>query len=151
MNALTMIIIITLFILLSSGTNLKAFAVEPGEILSNPKLEARARSITKGLRCIVCQNQSIDDSNASVARDMRLLVRERLIAGDNNKQVVDYIVERYGDYVLLRPPFQTNTLALWIGPPFLALIILFIIIRFLITQRNQSKSSSDHLTFSDSE
>ena len=74
MNALTMIKIITLFILLSSGTNLKAFAVEPGEILSNPKLEARARSITKGLRCIVCQNQSIDDSNASVARDMRLLV-----------------------------------------------------------------------------
>ena len=151
MNVLTLIKVITLSVLLSWSTTSVAVAVEPEEILSNPNLEARARSITRGLRCIVCQNQSIDDSTARVARDMRLLVRERLIAGDNNKQVVDYIVERYGDYVLLRPPFQKNTLALWIGRPFLALIILFIIIRFFIIQRNQSKSNSDLLTFSDGE
>ena len=98
-------------------------AVEPDEVLDDPALEARAREISKELRCVVCQNQSIDDSHADIARDMRLVVRERLVAGDSDAQVVDFMVARYGDYVLLRPPFQTNTLALWIGPPLLAIVI----------------------------
>ena len=91
-------------------------AVEPDEILRNPALEARARDLGSSLRCLVCQNQSIDDSDAPLARDLRLLVRERLVAGDNDAQVVDYIVARYGDFVLLRPPFKPATVALWIGP-----------------------------------
>jgi len=94
----------------------QAFAVEPREVLSDPVLEARARVISKGLRCVVCQNQSIDDSNADLAHDMRVLVRERLTAGDSNQQVVDYMVSRYGDFVLLDPPFKAATYALWFGP-----------------------------------
>lgn len=97
-----------------------AVAVEPDEMLADPALEERAREISKDLRCVVCQNQSIDDSNADIARDLRLLVRERLVAGDTDEQVVAYIVARYGDYVLLDPPFQVNTLALWLGPPIIS-------------------------------
>ncbi|WP_297002330.1 cytochrome c-type biogenesis protein, partial [Thalassospira sp. UBA848] len=81
-----------------------ALAVNPDEMLSNPVLEERAREISKELRCLVCQNQSIDDSDAELARDLRVLVRERLVAGDDNQEVIDYIVARYGDYVLLNPP-----------------------------------------------
>jgi len=95
---------------------LPALAVEPDEILNDPKLEARARDISAGLRCLVCQNQSIDDSNAPLARDLRILVRERLKAGDSNEEVVDFVSERYGDYVLLRPPFNLGTLLLWLAP-----------------------------------
>jgi len=79
-------------------------------------LEGRAREISKGLRCLVCQNQSIDDSDAELAEDLRVLVRERLVAGDSNDQVLDYVVARYGDFVLLNPPFKTSTLVLWLGP-----------------------------------
>ncbi|MGD9869401.1 MAG: cytochrome c-type biogenesis protein CcmH [Hyphomicrobiales bacterium] len=93
-----------------------AFAVQPDEILSDPKLEQRARNLSAGLRCLVCQNQSIDDSDAPLARDLRLLVRERLKAGDNDGQVIDYIVARYGEFVLLKPRFGTHTLLLWLGP-----------------------------------
>lgn len=93
-----------------------AFAVEPSEMLSDPVLEQRAREISTQLRCVVCQNQTIDDSNAPLASDMRQLVRERLLAGDSNEEVIDYIVDRYGNFVLLRPPVQANTLALWIAP-----------------------------------
>lgn len=93
-----------------------AFAVEPGEMLPDPVLEQRAQDISKHLRCVVCQNQTIDDSDAPLAHDMRLLVRERLLAGDTDKQVKDYLVARYGNFVLLRPPFQANTWALWIAP-----------------------------------
>jgi cytochrome c-type biogenesis protein CcmH len=91
-------------------------AMEPGEVLADPALEARAREISKELRCLVCQNQSIDDSNAELAHDLRLLVRERVAAGDSNREVVDYVVSRYGDFVLLRPPFKASTYALWLGP-----------------------------------
>ncbi|HVO13710.1 MAG TPA: cytochrome c-type biogenesis protein [Alphaproteobacteria bacterium] len=91
-------------------------AVEPGEMLKDPALEARARAITKSLRCLVCQNQSIDDSNADLARDLRLLVRQRLSAGDSDREVVDYVVSRYGDFVLLKPPLNAETLLLWFGP-----------------------------------
>jgi cytochrome c-type biogenesis protein CcmH len=93
-----------------------AFAVLPGEQLSDPRLEARARAIGAELRCLVCQNQSIDDSDASLAGDLRIILRERLLAGDSDKQAIDYIVRRYGDYVLLNPPFKIETLLLWLGP-----------------------------------
>lgn len=93
-----------------------ALAVEPSEVLDDPALETRARDVGRGLRCVVCQNQSIDDSNAELARDMRVLVRKRILNGDSNQQVTDYMVDRYGDYVLLDPPFKTRTLVLWLGP-----------------------------------
>lgn len=99
--------------LLASGP---ALAVNPSEVLDDPELEARAREVGKDLRCLVCQNQSIDDSDAELAQDMRVLVRERIVAGDSNIEVIDYIVSRYGDYVLLNPPFKAKTLALWVGP-----------------------------------
>ena len=93
-----------------------ALAVEPDEVLSDPVLEARARALSKELRCVVCQNQDIDSSNAGVARDLRLLVRERLIAGDSDAEVIEFIRARYGDFVLLKPPFNPRTYALWIAP-----------------------------------
>jgi cytochrome c-type biogenesis protein CcmH len=99
-----------------------AFAVDPGEKLADPALEARARAISQELRCLVCQNQSIDDSNADLARDLRRIVRERLVAGDSDAQVVDFIVARYGEFVLLRPRFEAATWLLWLGP-LLALLI----------------------------
>jgi cytochrome c-type biogenesis protein CcmH len=101
---------------------LPSLAVEPSEMLKDPALEARARDIGRGLRCVVCQNQSIDDSNAEVAHDMRRAVRERLLAGDSDDKVYAYMVARYGDYVLLQPPFKSSTLVLWLGAPLLLLL-----------------------------
>lgn len=95
---------------------LPALAVQPDEMLSDPALEARARTLSAELRCLVCQNQSIDDSNAPLARDLRLLVRERLKANDSDQAVLDYVVARYGDFVLLKPPVNTSTLVLWLTP-----------------------------------
>ena len=102
-----------------------AAAVDPGEMLADPALEARAREISRDLRCLVCQNQSIDDSDAQLAKDLRLLVRERLKAGGSDRQVIDYVVSRYGDFVLLRPPFKPATVVLWLGPA--AIIVLGIV------------------------
>ena len=99
-----------------------ARAVTPDEQLRDPKLEARARSLSQELRCLVCQNQSIDDSAAPLAHDLRVILRERIAAGDTDKQAVGYLVRRYGDFVLLRPPFQADTWALWLGP--LAVLLL---------------------------
>ena len=93
-----------------------AFAVQPDEVLRNPQLETRARALSRELRCMVCQNQSIDDSDAPLARDLRILVRERLVAGDSDAQVVDFLVNRYGEFVLLRPRFQWQTALLWLTP-----------------------------------
>jgi len=104
---------ILLFVLALCGP---ALAVQPDEMLKDPALEARARALSRDLRCMVCQNQSIDDSDAPLARDLRLLVRERLTAGDSDRQVVDFLVARYGDFVLLKPPFTSHTLALWLTP-----------------------------------
>ena len=98
------------------GLAAPARAVEPGEILPDAALESRARHISAELRCLVCQNQSIDDSNAPLAKDLRLLVRERLQAGDSDRGVMDFIVARYGDFVLLKPPFNSRTLLLWLAP-----------------------------------
>jgi cytochrome c-type biogenesis protein CcmH len=103
-----------LFVLATLGG---AIAVEPGERLADPALEARARVLSKGLRCLVCQNESIDDSNATLAHDLRVLLRERLSAGDSDEQVRQFLVSRYGDFVLLRPPIEPATYLLWFGPP----------------------------------
>jgi cytochrome c-type biogenesis protein CcmH len=96
---------------------LPALAVNPDEMLADPALEARARAISAGLRCLVCQNESIDDSDADLAHEIRVLVRERLKAGDTDQQVVQYLVDRYGEFVLLKPVFAWHTLVLWIAAP----------------------------------
>lgn len=96
-----------------------AYAVQPDEIMSDPAKEARARDLSRELRCMVCQNQSIDDSDAPLARDLRLLVRERIAAGDSNSQVLDFLVVRYGEFVLLKPRFEPQTLLLWLLAPLL--------------------------------
>ncbi|MEM7693217.1 MAG: cytochrome c-type biogenesis protein [Pseudomonadota bacterium] len=108
-----------------------AAAVEPDEMLDDPLLETRAREISAEIRCVVCQNQSIDRSNAEMARDMRIIVRERLSAGDTNEEVLDYLVARYGDFVRFRPPFKASTVALWLTPFVLALIALLVGASFL--------------------
>ena len=113
-----------LLIILVAFLPIMAQAVEPDEMLDNPALELRAREISKQLRCVVCQNQDIDSSNAGVARDLRLLVRERLELGETNDEIMDYVHARYGDYVLLKPPFKPSTFALWLAPPLLALLAL---------------------------
>ena len=105
--------IVGLFLALCAGPVL---AVDPQEQLKDPALEARAREISAGLRCLVCQNQSIDDSDAPLAKDLRLLVRQQLQKGENNQQVIDYIVARYGEFVLLKPRLHLNTLFLWFAP-----------------------------------
>ncbi len=99
-----------------------ALAVQPGEMLDDPVQEARARDISEGLRCLVCRNESIDESNADLARDLRLLVRERILAGDSDEEVVDFIVDRYGEYVLLNPPATGANVLLWIAGPVMLLI-----------------------------
>ncbi|GGF53346.1 cytochrome c-type biogenesis protein CcmH [Azorhizobium oxalatiphilum] len=108
-----------LLLLVSVGP---AFAVQPDEVLSNPALEARARTLSKELRCMVCQNQSIDDSDAPLARDLRILVRERLAKGDSDRQVLDFLVARYGEFVLLRPTFSARNALLW-SLPFIVLVV----------------------------
>ena len=98
------------------------WAVQPDEILEDPVLEARARDISAGLRCLVCRNESIDDSNAELARDLRILVRERLVSGDSDEEVVDYVVDRYGEYVLLKPLGGGTNLFLWLAGPVMLLL-----------------------------
>ncbi len=117
-------LLLPIFLLLSAGP---AKAVQPDEVLSDPALEARARAISEGLRCLVCQNQSIDDSEAPLAKDLRLLVRERLKAGDSDQEIVDFIVARYGEFVLLEPRFEPHTLLLWFATPAVFLLALLVI------------------------
>jgi cytochrome c-type biogenesis protein CcmH len=106
-----------------------AQAVQPDEVLPDPALEARARAISEGLRCLVCQNQSIDDSDAPLAKDLRLLVRERLKAGDSDREIVDFVVARYGEFVLLKPRLSPHTLILWFATPILFAAALLLIWR----------------------
>lgn len=120
-------------------------AVEPDEILDDPSLEARARDISSGLRCLVCRNESIDESNADLARDLRLLVRERLVEGDSDTEVVAYIVARYGEFVLLNPPARGSTWVLWLAGPALALGGLAIAVSF-IRRRGGQPEASDALS-----
>jgi cytochrome c-type biogenesis protein CcmH len=113
-----------------------ASAVQPDEILADAALEARARALSKELRCMVCQNQSIDDSDAPLARDLRILVRERLEAGDDDRQVIDFLVARYGEFVLLKPRFSPHTALLWLGPA--AILMLGAFGLFLAARRYRS-------------
>ena len=108
---------IALAVVLTVGATLPAVAVQPGEELADPALEARARALSYELRCMVCQNQSIDDSDATLAKDLRLLVRERIKAGDSDAEVLDFLVDRYGDFVLLTPRFRGDTALLWLFAP----------------------------------
>ena len=94
-----------------------SFAVQPDELMKDPALEARARALSAGLRCMVCQNQSIDDSDAPLARDIRILIRQRIAEGESNEAVRTYLVSRYGDFILLKPPFKPETWLLWLSPP----------------------------------
>jgi cytochrome c-type biogenesis protein CcmH len=117
-----------------------AAAVQPDEVLPDPALEARARHLSRELRCMVCQNQSIDDSDAPLARDLRILVRDRLKAGDNDTQVIDFLVARYGEFVLLRPRFEWHTAILWLAPP--ALLVLGAIAAVMLVRRSGGRSPS---------
>ena len=110
-------------------------AVEPDEVLQDKALEARARHISEGLRCLVCQNQSIDDSAAPLAKDLRVLVRERLKAGDTDQQIEDFVVARYGEFVLLKPRFEPHTFLLWFATP-LVFIIALLIVAFAYRRRS---------------
>ena len=113
----------------------RAFAVNPDEMLADPVLEARAREVSAELRCLVCQNQSIDDSNADLAKDLRILVRERIKEGDTNDQVMNYLVARYGEFVLLKPRFTAHTVILWLGPPLVLLLGAIGVFTFLRRRR----------------
>ncbi len=129
------------FLLAMSGA---AWAVQPDEVLDDPALEQRAREISKGLRCLVCRNESIDESNADLARDLRLLVRERLSEGDSDAQVVDFVVARYGEYVLLKPQNTGANLILWFAGP--ALLVSGLAISVLYLRRRRPNAGGDELT-----
>jgi len=121
-----------------------ALAVQPDEILPDPALETRARNLSRELRCMVCQNQSIDDSDAPLARDLRLLVRERLKAGDSDTQILDFLVARYGDFVLLKPRFTSHTALLWLLP-FLVLIVGAVAL-LMLRRRQRNRAGSARLS-----
>jgi cytochrome c-type biogenesis protein CcmH len=127
-------LLIAIFLVFSA---LPALAVNPDEVLSDPALEQRARNLSAQLRCMVCQNQSIDDSSAELARDLRVLVRERLVNGDSDSQVIDYVVSRYGEFVLLKPRFSAKTMILWAAPILLLVIGGIAIFIFVRTRPNQ--------------
>tara|TARA_B110000438_G_scaffold69008_1_gene69240 strand:- start:1250 stop:1669 length:420 start_codon:yes stop_codon:yes gene_type:complete len=126
-------IIISIFLMQINIVNCNA--VEPDEILNNQKLELRAREISKNIRCMVCQNQSIDDSNSSIARDLRILIRSKIEEGSKDKEVYKFLTERYGDFILLKPPLKANTIALWFLP------FVFLIIGVLIILNHNKKAN----------
>ena len=130
-----------LLVLFALAAPSAAWAVQPDEVLSDATLEARARALSKELRCMVCQNQSIDDSDAPLARDLRLLVRERLKGGDSDQQVMEFLVARYGDFVLLKPPFNWHTALLWLGPP--AALVGGALVLVMIARRRTRRGSAD--------
>ena len=127
---------------------LPGFAVQPDEVLKDPALESRARELSAELRCLVCQNQSIDESDAPLARDLRLIVRERLVAGDSNNEVLDFLVARYGEFVLLKPRFGMHTLVLWGVAPALLLLGIIVLIMF---RRSRMASQPAQANLSDEE
>ena len=120
------VLALLLALALTSVAAMPVWAVQPDEVLADPALEARARAITAELRCVVCRNESVDDSNAEIARDIRLMVRERLVAGDSDAETVQYMVDRFGEYVLLNPRATGANLALWLAGPVLLLLGLVI-------------------------
>ena len=135
-----------LFFIFLSCFPLMSFGVEPSEVLDDPILEERARDISKDLRCLVCQNESIDDSEAILAKDLRVLVRERLLAGDSNDQVLQFIVDRYGEFALLRPKSNGSNLILWFSGPVMFLIALIISFLFIKSNINSSRARFKSLT-----
>jgi cytochrome c-type biogenesis protein CcmH len=135
------VLLVSLFLAFSFAP---AFAVDPAEQLKDTNLEARAREISAGLRCLVCQNQSIDDSDAPLARDLRLIVRQQLQKGASNGQVVEYVVDRYGEFVLLNPRLHLNTLILWLAP--LLLIGGGVVLAARIVRRQPEKASAPPLS-----
>jgi len=131
-NKILKIIIVIFLIQIKPATN---NAVEPDEILNNQKQELRAREISKNIRCMVCQNQSIDDSSSSIARDLRILIRNKIEEGKKDKEVYEFLTERYGDFILLKPPLKTNTIVLWFLP-----FALFIIGVLIILNHNKKSN-----------
>lgn len=140
------LVVALLFVLFSA---LPALAVRPDEMLADPALEARAKAISLGLRCLVCQNQSIEDSDADLAHDLRVIVRERLTAGDTDQEAVDYIVARYGEYVLLNPVMAPHTLLLWIAAP--AVLLVGGVAVFFAARRKRSVVTGATLTEAEAE
>ncbi|NNE39547.1 MAG: cytochrome c-type biogenesis protein CcmH [Marinicaulis sp.] len=130
-------------LILSMGAAPIVGAVEPDEVLEDEALEERARALSRQLRCVVCQSQNIDDSNAPLAKDMRILLRERLMAGDSDEEIIEFLVDRYGDYILLKPPVQQNTILLWAAP-----FIIFLIAgagagAYLIAMKKRNRDEPD--------
>ena len=124
---LTKILIIIVVICLTQSFSKNCFAVEPDEILQDQKLELRARDISKNIRCMICQNQSIDESNAPLARDLRILIRNKIKEGNNNEEIYIFLTDRYGDFILLKPPLKLSTLALWFLPFIFFIVGIFIV------------------------
>ena len=124
---LTKILIIIVVICLPQFFSKNCFAVEPDEILQDQKLELRARDISKNIRCMICQNQSIDESNAPLARDLRILIRNKIKEGNNNEEIYIFLTDRYGDFILLKPPLKLSTLALWFLPFIFFIVGIFIV------------------------
>ena len=132
MNNKTFIIIISICLIQFFSNN--SYTVEPDEVLKNQKQELRARDISKNIRCMVCQNQSIDESNAPLAKDLRILIRNKIKEGNRDKEIYKFLTDRYGDFILLKPPFKSNTLVLWFLP------FIFFIIGILIVYSHNKKS-----------
>ncbi|WP_439273306.1 cytochrome c-type biogenesis protein [Pseudochrobactrum sp. HB0163] len=140
--SLSRILVLAVAVLVAAPfTTIEALAVNPDEVLSDPALEKRARHLSAGVRCMVCQNQSIDDSDADLARDLRLLVRERLVKGDTDDEVLDYLVSRYGEFVLLKPRFEARTILLWSFP----VLVLLGGIAIIWLSRRKAVSAPSHL------
>ena len=131
--------LLLLAVALLFGTALSAAAVEPSEMLDDPVLEQRARALSAEIRCVVCQNESIDSSNAEIAHELRVLMREHLIAGDSDQEVLDYLVARYGDFVLLRPPVKPATYLLWFGP--FAMLLIGVVAVFVFFRRQRAAAA----------
>lgn len=129
--------------------SISALAVQPDEVLSDPALEARARDLSAELRCVVCQGENIDASNAEVARDLRLLVREKLVEGLSDEEIKDYLVERYGDYILLRPRFSGAGLVLWLSLAGILVFAIFISVRFIMASGQYIEDDDDEILSDD--
>ena len=134
---LTKISILIIAIFLTQFFSENSYGVEPDEILQDQKQELRARNISKNIRCLVCQNQSIDESNASLAKDLRILIRNKIKEGNNNEEIYKFLTDRYGDFILLKPPFKLSTLALWLLP-----VVFFIVGIFIVFWHNKKSKKN---------